>query len=252
MEGGRAARGTGADRHDLHLGRYLAVQISGGMIDGVRVLPEEPIRLTHRQYVEQNRTFGPFQRHGWGFGWDLGTYRGDMIVHRFGSFAGYRSHLSFMPEHGIGVVVLVNGDGLASPAADLLVTYIYDILRQNPDRQRRFTETADSLLDQYREAVAAEREVRSTRAAPLLHPLEAFAGRFENEVYGEMEWRVIGDGLEMRMGAIRSRATVFNAARNQLRIEVGGTGMVVEFSFPTSGAPATSVRFLGQTFERRK
>ena len=89
------------------MARYLAVHISGGMLEGRRVLPEAPVRLTHQLHATQDRNFGPYHRFGWGYGWDLSRYGDETIVHGFGGFSGYRSHMSFMPAHGLGVVVLV-------------------------------------------------------------------------------------------------------------------------------------------------
>ncbi|MGD8866445.1 MAG: serine hydrolase domain-containing protein, partial [Gemmatimonadales bacterium] len=139
-----AAGGHFASARDL--ARFLAVHQSGGSLDGEQVLPREVVAATHRLHATQDRDFGPFHRFGWGYGWDLGTYDGDTLIHRFGGFPGYRSHMSFMPEHQIGVVVLVNGDGPASPAADLLATYIYDRLLDKPDLEARYAARLDSLV----------------------------------------------------------------------------------------------------------
>jgi CubicO group peptidase (beta-lactamase class C family) len=246
-----AAGGHFASARDL--ARYLAAHISGGVVEGMQVLPAEPLLLTHRQQVAQDRRFGPYHRHGWGYGWDLGTYEGDTLIHRFGGFAGYRSHMSFMPQHGLGVVVLVNGEGPASPAADLVATYAYERLLGKSGVEARHAARLDSLasmLPRYREGLAEHLAERRARLAPLPHALEAYAGVYESPVLGRMEWRVIADGLEVGMGVIRSRAEVFEAAENRLRIEVAGSGEIAEFVFPAEGGPARSVRMTGVEFTR--
>jgi CubicO group peptidase (beta-lactamase class C family) len=171
------------------LARYLAAHIAGGVVEGRTVLPPEPLRLTQRQQVEQDRRFGPFHRHGWGYGWDLGTWDGDTLVHRLGGFGGYRSHVSFMPEHGVGVVVLANGAGPASAATDLVATYAYDRLLAKPDLEARYDARLDSLASQlprYRQGLADHLAERRARQAPLPHPLEAYAGIYESPVLGRM------------------------------------------------------------------
>ena len=246
-----AAGGHFASARDL--ARYVAAHASGGIIEGTRVLPESAIRATHRQQAHQSRRFGPFMRHGWAYGWDLGTYDGDTLIHRFGAFEGYRSHMSFMPQRGIGVVVLVNGSQSASPAADLLATYIYDRLRGKPEAEARVRAAIDSLSSRAvtaRADLARHLEERRARLAPLRHPLEAFAGRYENPRLGRMEWRVVAGGLEMRMGVAHTRAEVYDAPKNQLRVEVTGSGDVAEFVFPSSGGDATAVRLTGHDFTR--
>jgi CubicO group peptidase (beta-lactamase class C family) len=246
-----AAGGHFASARDL--ARYLAAHISGGMVEGTRVWPEDPVRETQRSHVQQNRRFGPFHRFGWGYGWDLGTYAGDTLVHRFGGFGGYRSHVSFMPRHEVGVVVLVNGNGPASAAADLLATHIYDLLLARPGAREGFAARLDSLASQlveYRRNLAGHLAERHARLAPLPHPLEHYAGSYESPVLGRMDWRVVAGGLELRMGVVHSRAEVFNALQNALRIEVGGSGQVANFLFPDAGGPARAVRLAGQEFVR--
>ena len=235
------------------LARYLAVHLGGGTIDGARVLPSEPVLMTRQQQVEQDREFGPFHRFGWGIGWDLGSYEEDTLVHRFGAFEGYRSHMSFMPEHGLGVVVLVNGSGPASPAADLMATYIYDRLLEKPEVEARHTmrlEELEEMAVQFLAGLGAHLAERRARLAPLSHPLEAYAGIYENESYGRMEWRVVSGGLEVRIGLARSRVEVFDAAEDLLRVELTGGGQVVSFHIPVEGGPARSLTYLGAEFVR--
>ena len=62
-------------------------------------------------------------------------------------------------------------------------------------------------------------------------------------------WQVVSDGLEARFGVAGSRAEIYDAVHDQLRVEVGG-GVVVEFEFPERGGPAAAVVLLGQRFER--
>jgi len=235
------------------LARYLAAHISGGIVEGARVLPEAAIRETHRRHVPQDRNFGPFHRHAWGFGWDIGTYGADTLFHRFGAFEGYRSHVSFMPQHDYGVVVLVNGDGPASPAADLLATHIYDLLLAKPGARENFQARVDSLVTRsagYRAELAEHLEERAERQQPLRHPLQHFAGTYVNERFGTTEWRVVAGGLEVRAGLSRSRAEVYDAGDDALRVELYGTGLVADFDFPRGGGPATGFTMAEEEFRR--
>lgn len=244
-----AAGGHVATAGDL--ARYLAAHQSDGRVEGAQVLPAGLLARTHRSQAAQDRRFGPFHRFGWGLGWDLGTYERDTLVHRFGGFAGYRSHMSFMPEHGIGVVVLVNGDGPASPASDLVATYTYDRLLGKPDLEDRFGARLDSLAaarEEARVGIARHLQERAERAAPLNHPVEAYAGVYESPLLGRMEWHVVAGGLEASFGVLRSRAEVFDAAADRLRVEFAGGGVVVEFAFDEQGE-ARSLTLFGVTAE---
>ena len=252
-----AAGGHFATPRDL--ARFVAAHASGGVLEGRRVFPEAAIASMHETHATQDREFGPFRRFGWGYGWDLGLWEGRTIVHRFGSFAGYRSHMSFEPRTGIGVVVLVNGGGPASPASDLVATYVYDRLLRSGDTtgglefeaeyERRLAELELRRATAERETAAAL-ETRRSRQAPLSHPLEGFVGTYVSPRLGTMTWRILDDGLEVEMGVARSRAEVFDAAKNELRVELTGGGSVAAFEFPASGSRAAALVIDGERFER--
>jgi hypothetical protein len=247
-----AAGGHFATAEDL--ARFVASHASGGLLEGRRVFPHVAIESTHEKHADQDRKFGPFQRFGWGYGWDLGTYEGKTIVHRFGAFRGYRSHVSFEPQSQIGVVVLVNGEGPASSAADLMATYVYDRLLGKGDLaveyDRRLTDL-EARTVAGKKALADQLAERASRMAPLSRPLAAYAGTYESPRAGAMTWRVVADGLEVRMGVARSRGEVFHAGKDELRVELLGGGSVAAFEFPAGGGPAAAVIMDGERFERR-
>jgi CubicO group peptidase (beta-lactamase class C family) len=247
-----AAGGHFATAQDL--ARFVAAHASGGLLEGRRVFPRAAIESTHEKHAGQDRKYAPFHRFGWGYGWDLGTYEGRTIVHRFGGFPGYRSHASFEPESGVGVVVLLNGSRPASPAADLMATYIYDRLLGRADLEseydRRLAELKARAAESKR-AMADELAKRAARMSPLTRPLAAYAGTYEGPTFGTMIWRVVADGLEVRMGIAASRAEVFDAAKNELRVELFGDDVaVVGFEFPAGDGPARAVTLYGERLER--
>jgi CubicO group peptidase (beta-lactamase class C family) len=248
-----AAGGHFATPRDL--ARFVAAHASDGRLDGVQVFPREMIASAHRKRIEQNRRYGPFQRFGWGYGWDLGTYGDETIVSRFGAFSGYRSHMSFMPDRGTGVVVLVNGSGPASAAADVMATYIYDRLSDSPKLDAAYAlRVADlrALADASRYNLAKDIAERRARQAPLARLLQDYTGVYENARLGRMEWRVVGGQLESRMGVAYSSTEVFDTRQNQLRVSFIGDEEVVEFAFPPGGGSARAVQYRGETFERVK
>lgn len=246
-----AAGGHFATASDL--ARFVAAHASGGVVEGRRVFPRDVIELTHQKHADQDRSYGPIRRFGWGYGWDLGTWQGRTLVHRFGGFTGYHSHASFEPGSQVGVVVLVNGDGPASAAAGMLATFTYDRLlgrdgleaeydRQLTELKARVVEGAQGMVRHLAE--------RAARMAPLSHPLADFAGTYGNPKLGGMTWRVVAEGLEVRMGVASSRAEVFDAAKSQLRIELFGGGRVASFEFPAGGGPAAAVVVDDERFQR--
>ena len=234
--------------------RFVAAHASDGRLEGERIFPGGALASTHQTHAEQERTFGPFERFGWGYGWDLARWEGRTIVQRFGSFSGYRSHMSFEPESGVGVVVLVNGGEIASPAADLVATYVYDRLLGRDDLEAEYDRRLAELrsdAEEYEKKAAEHLAERAARLALLSRPLADFAGTYANPEMGTMVWQVVADGLEARIGVAGSRAEVYDAAKDQLRIEIGG-GVVAAFEFPEGGGPATAITIQGERFERER
>ncbi|HJS48167.1 MAG TPA: serine hydrolase domain-containing protein [Gemmatimonadales bacterium] len=248
-----AAGGHFATARDL--ARFVAAHASGGVLEGRRVFPREAIELTHQKHADQDREYGPIHRFGWGYGWDLGTWQGRTLIHRFGGFTGYHSHASFEPVSQVGVVVLVNGDGPASGAAGILATYVYDRLLGGADQEAEYGRQLSELKARVAEGeqgIVRHLAERAARLAPLTHPLADFAGRFESPKLGTMTWREVAGGLEVRMGVAESRAEVFDASKDQLRVELLGGGSVASFEFPAGGGPAAAVTMNGERFERRE
>ena len=120
---------------------------------------------------------------------------------------------------------------------------------------RRLFGNAQRLTDLRSRLVTARRNVKtsdSTRAArqqPLGRPLSDFAGRYADSAYGNVELSMRNGRLEYRWGALFGPVEVFDAARNQLRIQFAGNGTVLSFDFPGQG-PARSLQLQGVTFSR--
>jgi CubicO group peptidase (beta-lactamase class C family) len=249
-----SAGGHVATLHDL--ARWTIVQMDGGRIDGRQVFPAQAVALAHTLIARQTRDaakrFGPFDREGWGAGWDLGTYNGEPMVSRFGGYNNTRSHLSFLPARHIGFVAMVTGPG-SSGLTDVLATLAYDLEAGKPDAEKRASAQVDQMaatISRGRAQVAAGDSVRRSRQVPLRHPVSAFAGSYFNEALGTITFTATGSGLRYRWGVLGGPAEVYDAAKDQLRVEVAGTGTVVSFRFNGDG-PAKAIVVQGDTYLRR-
>lgn len=249
-----SAGGHLATLHDL--ARWTIVQMDGGKIDGHQVFPPGAVTLSHRliakHTVESSRHFGPFDREGWAAGWDIGAYQGEPMVSRFGGYSTIRSHLSFLPARHIGVVAQTTGTG-ASAAADLLATLAYDLEAGRPNARRDASARLDSMiaaLPGLRARIASSDSTRRARQLPLRHPVEAFAGSYFHPAYGTLSFAVRDGALAYQWGVLSGPAEVFNAAQDQLRIEIAGSGDVIGFTFNGSDT-AAAIQWQGVTFVRR-
>jgi CubicO group peptidase (beta-lactamase class C family) len=238
------------------LARWITVQMDAGMLDGKRVFPAEVVALSHRMIaphtVAQSKRFAYFDREGWGAGWDIGSYEGEPMVSRFGSYSSTRSHVSMLPRRRIGVVAQVNGQP-GGIATDLIAAYAYDLEAGKPNArevmERRFQELVARLGPGLRQLAVSE-STRASRQRPLERPLGEYAGSYYNEAYGTVSFEQRNDALAFRWGALWGPVEVFDASKHVLRIELVGSGSTVTFRFEGPG-PAKSIELQGVTFTRK-
>jgi CubicO group peptidase (beta-lactamase class C family) len=238
------------------LARWTIVQVDSGRIDGKQVFPAGAVARSHqliaRHTVEASKRFGPFEREGWGAGWDIGAYSGEPMVSRFGGYSSIRSHLSMLPRRRIGVVAQANGPAGGS-ATDIVAALAYDLEAGRPNARATATERLDSIvrrLAMARQQVAATDSTRRARQKPLSHPLGEFAGSYNSEAFGTITFTARDNALQYRWGVLDGPVEVYDAEKNQLRIEVGGSAQVITFNFEGAG-PASSITASGTTFRRR-
>lgn len=236
----------------VDLARWLEVHINRGRLDGRQVLPAEAFDEAHRALVPETGSFRQFTREGYGLGWHVGHYDGDVLLHHFGGFNGFHAHLSFMPERRIGVAALANDASLGAALAELVARYAYDLLREKTGLEEKY----EQALDEYavaarnaRQRVAADRARRAARPQTLPRPLAAYAGSFANTQYGQLTLTVVGDRLEATMGPLWSKVEVYDAEREALRVELTGSGSVVQYTFDGQGQ-ARSIEVSGVTLTR--
>lgn len=237
------------------LARWITVQMDSGMLDGRRVFPAAAVALAHRQLaphtVESSRTFAYFHRDGWAAGWDIGSYEGEGMVSRFGSYHTTRSHISFLPRRRVGVVAEVTGRP-GSLVTDVIAAFVYDLEAGRSDARERAERRLQELVARLARGigqVAASDSVRAARQQPMDRPLADFAGRYENPNLGSVAFTHQGGKLSFSWGVLSGPVEVFNAPRRELRIELAGTGTVVAFAFGDSG-PAREITINGDRFIR--
>jgi hypothetical protein len=133
--------------------------------------------------------------------------------------------MSLMPQHRVGVVVMINDNG---PLAEMVAMEVYKTLLARRGRVPESVESARRQIAQMRERIAADRARRAARAQTLPLPLAAYAGVYENPVWGRLELSVVDGKLEARAGSAWSAVEVYDNRKHQLRVELTGGGTVVQ------------------------
>jgi CubicO group peptidase (beta-lactamase class C family) len=235
------------------LGRWLNLNINGGMLDGKQVIPKDMLDLVHTGYTQSTRNEPPFSGDGeYGLGWQIGKYRSDKVVYHHGGYAGYRTHVSYMPDRRIGVGILVNNDLVGGRVADMLAAYAYDMWLGTPDLEANHAKQLQDFADLYtrrKQQTMADAANRAKRTSQLTQPLTAYAGKYANDILGTVEISVAGSSLAVRMGNMYCVSTAFTQ-KDTIRVvmEPGGNGEVIGFTL--NGERAESLKYRGMDFKR--
>lgn len=148
--------------------------------------PQSIIRPTG--WLELVQRLSP-STHFWayGLGWRMNDYRGRKVVWHTGGIIGFLAYVGLVPEEGLGIAILSNGDlgyALLPPA---LAYRIIDLHLGPPVRDWSAELAAAYRADRERaheaEAALAASRIRGT--SPSLPP-ERLAGRYRGEPYGEV------------------------------------------------------------------
>lgn len=130
----------------------------------------------------------------YGMGWFINAYRGHKLIHHGGNIDGFSSLVSFIPDEGVGAVVLTN---LNSTFMTYVVTFdLYDrllglgLVDWGPRLKGEF-DTLLAAADKAKEKSETDRRPD----APPSHPLADYAGNYEHPAYGPFGVTLEGDHL---------------------------------------------------------
>jgi CubicO group peptidase (beta-lactamase class C family) len=148
----------------------------------------------------------------YGMGFFITTYRGHYLVHHGGNIDGFSALVTFMPQEGIGMVILTNQNGSSVPS---IVSYnVYDRLLGLD--QIGWTKR---IKDQQEKAKTASEDAKKkgyTAQRANTHPshdLAEYAGEYEHPGYGIA-------AIEMQNGALRLRYHNMGGPLNHFHYDV--------------------------------
>lgn len=227
----QSAGGMYSSANDLARWLTLHLRAAGGA--GGLPLPADVIAATHRQFVTGSGGSDSFPATGYGFGWGSGPYEGGTLYQSFGGYPGARSHVSFMPDRDLGVAILTNDEGAGAPFIDIAAAYAYEWFAKGRDAaERRAAPMIERIVHQaprITQRIAASRAAIAGRQWQLSLDRAAYAGRFCSAAFGTIAVSPQGDGFNVSMGAMRSRAAPFTDP-DAMRVELmPNEGMPVRF-----------------------
>ena len=203
--------------------QWLIMNMNNGSINNIQVFDKKVIEKTHSSISNVEQKGSIFNDKTYGLGWRNAEFGEHKALYHFGGFDGYFSHMSFLPEENIGIAVFVNESHFGDNVANLIASYVYDILlgkiNQTSDYDEKTSEVAEkiqSTQNRFKE----DRQKRSDRQWTLTYDFKHYAGDYENKYAGVIHIEPYNESLKANLGistAIASPSTKDDSIRVEFR-----------------------------------
>lgn len=156
--------------------QYVRLELARGVTpSGQRIVSERSLLKRQHPYVRVNefRTYG--------MGLNIEDRYGVTSVGHGGGLFGYRSHVRWLPEHGVGIVMLTNAN-TGDPLIRVVYRFLLDLLFDGTSEAVKELHTAGRTV---RESVAKERPRLAVPADG--QAVAALAARYEHPSLGSID-----------------------------------------------------------------
>ncbi|MGW1772304.1 serine hydrolase [Streptomyces sp. NPDC002104] len=194
------AGGVSSTARDMS--RWLRLQLSGGTLDGKRIIPADTLARTHLPEIVAQPPASPTARTGfYGLGWNVNyDDAGRLRLSHSGAFElGANTSVSMLPLERLGIVVLTNGAPVGLP--DAVAAEFFDTAEHG-----KATTDWLSLIGGLYDRINAEGRSPTdyahppTGAAPAGED-SAYTGTYRNPYYGKATVAATGTGgLTLSLG----------------------------------------------------
>ncbi len=185
------------------MSKYVLFHLNQGKLEGKALLSENNSAQmqTPQMVIQGEPDYKEESETAYGMAFFISQYRGHKRVEHGGNLDGFSAELAFLPNDGIGVVVLTNLDGTGLPNA--IAYNVFDRLLgldQVPWSQR--------YLQQEIKGRESEQEAKSKGYVPHKtgthpsHDLKDYVGDYSNPGYGLVSITPDGAGFKMKINKI--------------------------------------------------
>ena len=188
----RPAAGAWSNVKDMR--RYVQMELALGKLpDGKRFVSEEALLARRVPQIAHSARAGEAYALALGVNTELGI----PYVHNGGDVVGYKTDFFWLPDHGVGGVILTNGD-----AFGLCRLFIRRTLEVLFDGNPRAAEEATLAVGRHKDWLAKERARRVLPADPAV--VAKLAKRYENPTLGEIVVHTDAKGTVFDFGEWKS------------------------------------------------
>jgi CubicO group peptidase (beta-lactamase class C family) len=184
--------------------KWVELNINKGKWKDKQIISEENINECHSpQMIVKNMfpwKFDEVDFQNYGIGWFVESYKGHKVIHHGGSIDGFQTMVSFIPEINAGFSILTSGSGNIVPM--ILQNMLYDRLLglYESDWNMKFNDEIDKTKSKAKDQIKQFFDAAEKGTTPTQN-LDAYAGTYENEAYGEVAIVLEDDG------SLREKAT---------------------------------------------
>lgn len=194
--------------------RWVRMLLNEGQLDGKRVLKPETVREMFAPAMVSPLTLAelPPINDAAGFtftmGWGNFHYQGYEVIEKGGARAGMRACVVLVPAKKFGVVVLANMNLTVAP--EVIRAWLLErfVAPSGQDLQKGFREGAARIQQLFEEAAKA----RPKREGPPTRPLPAYAGIYENDLFGKVTVKMVDGNLRWEAGPAKFGGTLEHAS----------------------------------------
>lgn len=172
------------------LTNWLMMELDSGKYNGEVIVPSNAVMETWRSQMLMNDRHDPVfpMKHfaTYGLGLDLQDFAGRKVLSHSGGSNGFVTQLMFVPEERLGIIVLTNTD--VNNFFDALCYQVLESYLNLPYRnisEIYYEDAHDGIVAQEAE-IKTWKERVAMKPEPAL-PLDRYAGKYTNEVYGNIE-----------------------------------------------------------------
>lgn len=179
--------------------KWLKFHLNKGKVNGKQLISENSLKQIYSPQVLCKLwpwEFNEVQFSSYGLGWFIDSYRGRKQISHGGNIDGFTSHISFLPDENLGIVILSN---LNSGFFTLPISYsIYDrFLGYKPtDWNKRIKSELSKMMNSIESAnkMAKKPQKEGTK---ISHQIEDYTGLFKNPGYGIIKIEREGESLKL-------------------------------------------------------
>jgi CubicO group peptidase (beta-lactamase class C family) len=178
------------------MAHWLRLQIADGTLDGRTYVSAAGMAATRTPKVSMSAT------QSYALGWVVRRSANGTVIWHNGGTATFGAFVGFLPDHGVGVVILTNATNVGLP--DALGAMVTDKMLDNPP-----LDYLGILLKRAKAQAAETTEMFAKPAAPLAPPpLAPLAGEFTNPAMGRARMTVDGARLVLMLAETGARMAI--------------------------------------------